>query len=71
MITPRKFAVGMLALFHVAMVTLLIHLTFFAAKGARYTATDGANERNERIAADLALSARIDELHNLLAERAE
>lgn len=71
MITPRKFAVGMLALFHVVMVTLLIHLTFFAAKGARYTATDGANERNERIAADLALSARIDELHNLLAERAE
>jgi len=71
MITSRKFAVGMLALFHVAMVTLLIHLTFFAAKGARYTATDGANERNERIAADLALSARIDELHNLLAERAE
>lgn len=71
MITPRKFAVGMLALFHVVMVTMLIHLTFFAAKGARYTATDGANERNERIAADLALSARIDELHNLLAERAE
>lgn len=28
MITPRKFAVGMLALFHVVMVTLLIHLTF-------------------------------------------
>lgn len=71
MITPRKFAIGMLALFHVVMVTMLIHLTFFAAKGARYTATDGANERNERIAADLALSARIDELHNLLAERAE
>ena len=30
---------------------------------------DGAAERAERIAVDMALAARIDELHNLLAER--
>ena len=51
MIAPRRLAVVILAIFHVIMVTLLVHLTFFAA--------------------DMALSARIDELHNLLAERAE
>jgi len=71
MIAPRRLAVVILAIFHVIMVTLLVHLTFFAAKGARYTASDGANERSERIAADMALSARIDELHNLLAEQAD
>lgn len=71
MITSRSFAVAMLAVFHVAMVSLLVHLAFFAAKGARYTAEDGARERQERVAADLALAARIDVLHNLLAEREE
>lgn len=69
MIAPRNLAVAVLAVFHVAMVSLLVHLTFFAAKGARYTADDGARERAERIASDQALAARIDLLHNLLAER--
>jgi hypothetical protein len=67
----HKTAITVLAAFHVIMVSLLIHLTFFAAKGPRYTADDGEKERQERIAADLALVARIDELSNLLAERAE
>ena len=43
----------------------------FAKKGSRYTADDGAVERTERIAGDQALATRIDELHNLLAERGE
>jgi hypothetical protein len=71
MTSSHKFALGVLAVFHVVMVTLLVHLTFFAVKGARYTADDGAHERQERIAADLALAARIDELHNQLAEQAD
>ena len=71
MITSRSFAVAMLAVFHVAMVSLLVHLAFFGAKGARYTADDGARERAERIASDQALAARIDYLHNLLAEKAD
>ena len=41
----------------------------FASKGPRYTADDGARKRHERIQADLALGARIDLLHNQLAER--
>lgn len=68
MTTPRGRAVAVLAGLHVAMVSLLVHLAFFAAKGPRYTADDGARERAERIASDQALAARIDLLHNLLAE---
>ncbi len=47
----------------------VVHLNFFASKGPRYTAADGERDRQERITSDLALAARIDELHNLLAER--
>lgn len=71
MIAPRNLAVAVLALLHITMVSLLVHLAFFAAKGPRYTAEDGARERQERVAADLALAARIDVLHNLLAEKAD
>jgi hypothetical protein len=46
----------------------VINLGAFATKGPRYTADDGARERQERIASDLALAARIDHLHNLLLE---
>ena len=38
-------------------------------QGPRYTADDRARERQERVASDQALAARIDYLHNLLAER--
>ena len=36
-----------------------VHMTWFASKGARYTAADGAREREERIAADRQLAERI------------
>jgi hypothetical protein len=36
-----------------------VHMTWFAAKGARYTAVDGAREREERISADRQLAERI------------
>ena len=65
----RKIIAIVLALLHITMVSLLVHLAFFAAKGPRYTADDGAREQAERIASDQALAARIDLLHNLLAEQ--
>lgn len=49
----------------------VVNLGAFAQKGPRFTADDGARERQERIQADLALAARIDLLHNLLAERGD
>jgi hypothetical protein len=58
-----------LLVFNVIMTISVLNLTFFAKKGPRYTADDGARERQERIASDQALAARIDYLHNQLAER--
>jgi archaellin len=60
---------GMLIL-NTVLAVAVINLGAFAQQGARYTAEDGARDRMERIQTDLALAARIDELHNLLAERA-
>ena len=68
---PRAHAFILLILINVGLFATVTHLMFFAAKGARYTAEDGARERNERVQADLALAARIDLLHNLLTERGE
>ena len=67
--TPRNIAIAGLILINVATSSMLVHLMFFASKGPRYTAADGERDRQERITSDLALAARIDELHNLLAER--
>jgi archaellin len=59
---------GMLIL-NTVLAVAVINLGAFAQQGARYTAEDGARDRMERINTDLALAARIDELHNILAER--
>lgn len=58
-----------LLIFNVILTISVLNLTLFAKQGSRYTADDGAVERTERIAGDQALAARIDELHNLLAEQ--
>ena len=58
-----------LLVFNVILTISVLNLTFFAKKGLRYSADDGARERHERIQADLALGARIDLLHNQLVER--
>ena len=58
-----------LLVFNVVLTISVLNLTFFAKKGPRYTADDGARERQDRVASDQALAARIDYLHNLLAER--
>lgn len=55
--TPRstRLAVVILILINVGSASALTHLLFFAGKGARYTALDGAQERSERVLADLEL----------------
>lgn len=58
-----------LLIFNVILTISVLNLTLFAKQGPRYTADDGAREQAERIASDQALAARIDYLHNLLAER--
>ncbi len=65
----EKLAVAILLVINVFLAASVVHLNFFASKGPRYTAADGERDRQERIVSDLALAARIDELHNLLAER--
>ena len=66
-----QWSLALLILFNAVLTVAVVNLGAFASKGPRYTAADGAAEREQRIAMDLALAARIDELHNLLAERGE
>lgn len=58
----RSVFYGLLA-FNVVLSLSVINLTFFANKGARYTAADGAREKAERVQGDQDLQARIDALH--------
>ncbi len=66
-----QWSLALLILFNAVLTVAVVNLGAFASKGPRYTADDGRAEREQRIAMDLALAARIDELHNLLAERGE
>lgn len=61
---------GLLAI-NAILAVAVINLGAFAKKGPRYTAADGAVERQERLHADLLLNARIDDLYNLMAEQAD
>jgi hypothetical protein len=67
----ERWSVGLLIVLNLILTAAVINLGAFASKGPRYTADDGARERQERITTDLALAARIDELHNLLLEHVE
>lgn len=69
MTTSTRLALAVLLTLNCVLFVAIINLGAFASKGPRYTADDGARERHERIQADLALGARIDLLHNQLAER--
>jgi hypothetical protein len=69
MTTSTRWALAVLLTLNCVLFVAIINLGAFASKGPRYTADDGARERHERIQADLALGARIDLLHNQLAER--
>ena len=59
-----------LLILNTVLTVAVINLGAFAQQGARYTAEDGVREEQARIHGDLALAARIDHLHNLLAEKA-
>lgn len=48
--------------FNIILSVSVLNLTFFAKKGPRYTADDGAREQAERVQADQDLHARIDAL---------
>jgi len=50
-----RLAVAILIVINVGSASALTYLLFFAGKGARYTAMDGAQERSERVLADLEL----------------
>ena len=63
-----QWSLALLILFNAVLTVAVVNLGAFASNGPRYTADDGAAEREQRIAMDLALSARIDKVHNLLAE---
>jgi len=65
----EKLAVAILLVINAFMAASVVHLSFFASKGPRYTADDGAKERKERIASDQALAARIDRIHALLEDK--
>jgi hypothetical protein len=67
----ERIGVVILLLLNLILAAAVFNLGAFASKGPRYTADDGARERQERITSDLALAARIDLLHNLLTEQAE
>jgi hypothetical protein len=64
----ERIGVVILLLLNLILVGAVINLGAFASKGPRYTADDGARERQERITTDLALAARIDHLHSLFVE---
>jgi hypothetical protein len=59
---PRKVAIMGLAVVSVIVMTSLVNLTFFAAKGARYTAADGEQDRLVSATRDALLAEQIQEL---------
>ena len=65
----QRWGLALLLVLNAVLCVAVINLGAFASRGPRYTAVDGAKERQERIASDQALAARIDLLHNLLAEQ--
>ncbi len=62
MATVHRWTFYGILIFNVILSASVLNLTFFAKQGARYTATDGAVERAERIQGDQELSTRIDAL---------
>ena len=69
MINIHRITFWGLLILNIVLAVAVINLGAFAKQGPRYTAADGMRDRMDRINTDLALAARIDELHNILAER--
>ena len=58
----RQWAITVLVAINAVLVYLVVHLTFFAAQGARYTAEDGRQDRALSLSRDTTLATRIGEL---------
>ena len=72
--TTRQWSLTILVAINAALIYMVVHLTFFAAQGARYTAEEGrqdraariaadSQEREDRMRADRDIHLRIDNLH--------
>ena len=63
----RRWALLGLIAFNAILVFMVVHLTFFAAEGARYTAEDGRQDRADSLSRDTNLAVRLGELERQLA----
>lgn len=63
----RQVAISVLVLINAVLIFLVVHLTFFAAQGARYTADDGRQDRADSLSRDTNLAMRIGALERQLA----
>ena len=64
----RRWALFGLIAFNAVLVFMVVHLSFFAAQGARYTADDGRQDRADSLSRDTNLAMRIGELESALAQ---
>lgn len=60
--TSRQGALLGLSLLLMALVSTVVHLSFSAAQGARYTAEEGRRDRADSLARDTTLAVRIEAL---------
>lgn len=63
--TVHRWTFYGILVFNVILSASVLNLTFFAKKGPRYTADDGAREQAERVQADQDLHARIGSMSEL------
>ena len=66
----RRWALLGLIIFSAVLVFMVVHLSFFAAQGARYTAEEGRQDRADSLSRDTNLSIRIGDLERQLATHA-
>ncbi len=64
---PRQWALLGLIAFNAILVFMVVHLIFFAAEGARYTAEDGRQDRADSLSRDTNLAMRLGDLERQLA----
>ena len=64
----RRWALAGLILLLTGLISAVVHLSFTAAQGARYTAEDGRQDRADSLSRDTNLAVRIGELERKVAE---
>jgi hypothetical protein len=63
----RQWALLGLIAFNAVLVFMVVHLSFFAAEGARYTAEMGRQDRADSLSRDTNLAMRLGDLERQLA----